>query len=136
MIGKLIGGCIYVHRDYLVEGYESWAEELPDGFEYTLVKVNTKSGAVTFIQCEDFDTAPEPTMGAAILVRNNGTYKRMSALDDPWIYHHKWQMVGADYQGFDVEESKARSAAWEALDVDRSRIGKKSYWEANVVPLI
>lgn len=40
-----------------------------------------------------------------------------------------------DYLGFDIAESKARSSLWIALgDVDRSRIGRKSYWELFVVP--
>ncbi|MCU0720689.1 MAG: hypothetical protein MUC83_13355 [Pirellula sp.] len=40
-----------------------------------------------------------------------------------------------DYPGFDVAESKARSIRWIDLgDVDRSRIGRKSYWELFVVP--
>ena len=53
---------------------------------------------------------------------------------DPFIYHHKWLFVKDDYDGFDVEESKTRSRAWMALtDIDRTRIGKKSYWEGTVV---
>jgi len=43
--------------------------------------------------------------------------------------------VDDDYQGFDVEASKERSRQWIALgDVDRSRIGKASYWKEHVVP--
>jgi hypothetical protein len=42
-----------------------------------------------------------------------------------------------DYVGFDVELSKTRSRQWIALgNVDRSRIGRKSYWEEQVVPRI
>jgi len=56
-------------------------------------------------------------------------------LADPDIYHHKWLFVADDYQGFDVVASKTRSEQWIALgDVDRSRIGRKSYWEERVVP--
>lgn len=42
-----------------------------------------------------------------------------------------------DYSGFDVEESKRRSAAWLALpNVDKSRIGRSSYWQTHVVPRV
>jgi hypothetical protein len=58
-------------------------------------------------------------------------------LDDPYIYHHKWLFVSDDYEEFDVEASKSRSERWMALtDVDRSRIGRKSYWDEQVVPRI
>ena len=36
----------------------------------------------------------------------------MEPPSDPYIYHHKWLFVADDYDGFDVEESKARSGAW------------------------
>jgi hypothetical protein len=32
------------------------------------------------------------------------------------------------YDGFDIEESKSRSDAWGKLGLDKSRIGKQSYW--------
>jgi len=54
---------------------------------------------------------------------------------DPYIYHHKWLFVADDYGGFDVDESKRRSLAWMSLpDIDKSRIGRKSYWEDHVLP--
>jgi hypothetical protein len=132
--GKRIGGCVYVHRDYVEVDVARQAALLPVGFDYVLVKMNSVTGAVTFIQCADFGTAHEPTMGDAILVGSDNSVKMMKALPDPWVYHHKWMMVGSDYAGFDVAASKARSAAWTALPgVDKSRIGKKSYWTANVM---
>jgi hypothetical protein len=40
-----------------------------------------------------------------------------------------------DNQGFNVADSIAHSQQWISLgNVDRSRIGRKSYWEENVVP--
>ena len=40
-----------------------------------------------------------------------------------------------DYPGFQVHESKARSQLWISLgDVDRSRIGRASYWNEQVIP--
>jgi hypothetical protein len=59
----------------------------------------------------------------------------MEPPNDPYIYHHKWLFVADDYDGFDVEESKARSDAWLALpEVDKSRIGRACYWHTHVVP--
>lgn len=71
------------------------------------------------------------------MVNASGHVQRRTTPADPYIYHHKWLFVADDYRGFDVAESKARSEQWIALgDVDRSRIGRKSYWEASVVPRI
>ena len=41
-----------------------------------------------------------------------------------------------DYTGFDITESKHRSILWQLLvpPVDTKRIGRKSYWEALVLP--
>jgi hypothetical protein len=100
-----------------------------------VVKLDTRTGSVSFIACPDFDTAEEPTVGAVMTVRHDGTTRSRSQLADPHIYHHKWLFVDDDYAGFDVEASKVRSAVWLALDnVDKSRIGTKSYWEKRVVP--
>jgi hypothetical protein len=83
----------------------------------------------------DFDTAPEPTIGTIIAVKTDGSCRRTAAPSDPFIYHHKWLFVDDDYDGFDVEESKRRSVAWLALpDVDKSRIGRRSYWRQHVEP--
>jgi hypothetical protein len=74
-------------------------------------------------------------VGDSILVRQDGTTRHLRQPKDPYVYHHKWLFVADDYTGFDVRESKARSRAWMQLaDVDRSRIGKKSYWREKVVP--
>jgi hypothetical protein len=136
-IGKHIGGCIYIHRSYATNCISRQAALVPVGFDYVLIKINTATGAVTFIKCADFDTAHEPTMGDAILVNKNGFVRLMKALSDPWIYHHKWMMVDDDYDGFDVAASRARSKTWGALaNVDRSRIGKKSYWTTNVLAIL
>ena len=65
----------------------------------------------------------------------DGTAQRRTTPSDSYIYHHNWLFVADDYQGFDVELSKARSQQWIALgNVDRSRIGRKSYWEEHIVP--
>ena len=81
------------------------------------------------------DAESEPGIAGLVTVRACGTLQRRGTSSDPPIHHHKWLCVGDDYTGFDVEESKRRSAAWLALpDVDKSRIGRRGYWQTQVVP--
>jgi hypothetical protein len=74
-------------------------------------------------------------VGEIVTVGANGMVRRRRQSRDPKIYHHKWPFVAPDYAGFDVEASRQRSLAWVHLDgVDRTRIGRKSYWQETVVP--
>ena len=139
-IGKEIGYAVYLHRDYddrLGEPVEWAKRHLPEHYEYTVVKLNQRNDAVSFIDCPNFDSEHEPVIRGIVVVNADGSVQRRTMPSDPYIYHHKWLFVMDDYQGFDVERSKDRSRCWTSLqDVDRSRIGKKSYWESNVVPRI
>ena len=109
--------------------------KIPSDFEYTVIKHNEMNGNVSFIHCPDFDEAEEPSTGDYAVVKADGTVSLHKSLEDPYIYHHKWLFVADDYEGFDVAASQARSLAWLALDdVDKSRIGRASYWHQNVVP--
>ena len=54
-IGKEIGYAVYVHRQYeeLLGGTVEWAKRhLPEHFEYTVVKLNQRTDAVSFIYCQ------------------------------------------------------------------------------------
>ncbi len=137
-VGKEIGYAVYVHRQYeeLLGTSVDWAKRhLPEHYEYTVVKLNQRNDAVSFIQCPGFDSEPEPAIAAIIVVSADGAAQRRTTPADPYIYHHKWLFVSDDYAGFDVEASQQRSQQWIALaGVDRSRIGRKSYWEERVVP--
>jgi hypothetical protein len=139
-IGKEIGYAVYLHRDYeerLGEPVEWAKRHLPEHYEYTVVKLNQRTDAVSFIDSPGFDTENEPEIRGIVVVNADGSVQRRTMPSDPYIYHHKWLFVADDYARFDVEKSKERSRVWTSLpDVDRSRIGKKSYWEANVVPRI
>lgn len=137
-VGKRIGHSVYFHKHYIhLIPIAHYAEfYLPFNFKYTLVKYNEDTKNTTFIICDDFDTNHEPIMGEAILINVNGDTKHIKPPKDPWIYHHKWLMVTPDYTGFNVNESIDRSLSWINLDIDKSRIGKKSYWEINVIPLL
>lgn len=137
-VGKRIGGAVYVHRQYekvLGEGLVTAKASLPSGFDYTVIKHNELNGNWSFIHCPDFDKAEEPSTGKYAVIHPDGTIKLQPALADPYIYHHKWMFVADDYQGFDVTKSQQRSVAWMSLDgVDKSLIGKASYWNNQVVP--
>ena len=137
-VGKQIGGAVYVHRRYeAVFGsvIEQASRHLPPDFDYAVVKYNLANRAVSFVQVADFDAAPEPTVGTVIVVKTDGSCRTIHPPDDPYIYHHKWLFVRDDYDGFCVDESRQRSAAWLGLpDVDKRRIGKRSYWMRYVVP--
>lgn len=139
-VGKEIGGAVYLHRNYedtLGNVLVSAKTKLPDDFDYQIVKYNYRTEAVSFVQCVDFDTAPEPTVGEIVIVDAAGNIRRRQKPRDPEIYHHKWLFVGDDYDGFDVEESKRRSLTWMSLDgVDRKKIGRRSHWDKHVAPRI
>jgi hypothetical protein len=129
IVGKLIGGNIYVHRDYasLVIPNLQKSIALIKSIPYTIVKYNTKTQSISFIECNDFDTNPEPIVGDVTII-NGKNIKKIKSPKDPWIYHHKWLMVTEDYEGFNVQESILRSESWMNKGFDCSRIGKLSYW--------
>jgi hypothetical protein len=133
---------VYVHRDYVTEvcppdELSRALGCLPKDHLYDVVKYNRADGSFSFIHSPDFDESPEPIVGKAIKVSREGKLTVTPQKRDPQIYHHKWQMVGDDYHGFDVAESKARSCHWQRVYAgDRCRIGWKSYWDRVVIPLL
>lgn len=137
-IGKEIAGKVYVHRQYeQVFGADMVhaKQHIPPGFDYDIVKYNRRRQCYSFIQSKNFNTADEPTVGDSLLVRADGTTRSLKRKVDPMVYHHKWLFVDDDYTGFNVEESKQRSRKWLALSgIDRSRIGRHSYWTQHVLP--
>jgi hypothetical protein len=137
-VGKRIGGAVYVHRAYehsLDATLSAAKSRLPPGFRYTVVKHNETNDNYSFIHCPDFDTAPEPATADYAVVKSDGSVKIHAGLADPYIYHHKWLFVAVDYKGFDVEASVQRSIAWMSIaDIDKSLIGRASYWNEHVVP--
>ena len=145
--GKVMGNELYVHKDYAEkhpnipsDELKKAKEKLPKDFDYTAVKYNKKSRDFSFIHSHDFDSAHEPTVGKSIKVHSSGEIKVTNPPKDPLIWHHKWQWVGDDYKGFDVNSSKERSKQWKSVvGVDKSvssRIGRKSYWDNEIVPKI
>jgi len=140
-VGKHMPGATYIHtiyRDLLRDhGVHDALAKLPDDFQHNIIKYNHDTKGFTFINSPDFDTAHEPRIGDAILVKPDGTQRFMKEQKDPWIYHHKWTMVRPDYDGFNVPESEERSQKWTSVpNINYRKIGKASFWNANVVPHI
>lgn len=138
--GKTVAGRLYVHRSALhllgrdIQDKIKFAQEsVPDWSNWAIARVSLTSNQVALIESPDWDTADEPSVGAMMVV--DGCDLKFRPDTGTMIYHHKWMFVADDYDGFDVEDSKARSASWESLDppVDKKRIGRREYWESHVV---
>lgn len=116
-VGKQMGSQVYLHKDYVSDVipkkvWENALKVLDDadsGFEYNCVMYDTKTGNVRFDEAPDFDEAREPIVGDTITVKPDGTVKRGHS---NYIWHHKWLWVKNDYQGFDINQSKAWSNKW------------------------
>ena len=132
-VGKLIGGSLYLHRNYVnslpgdMQKNILDAESNIEGFEYNTLKINLTDGSITFINSRDFDTAAEPTVGQYKTVKGD----RVKDGKSNSIWHHKWLWVKNDYSGFDVMDSFERSRKYLQMDMDFSRIGNKDFWEKN-----
>jgi hypothetical protein len=133
-VGKDIGGCIYLHKQYehlLPANHLAQAKRylylVSPAFVYNVIKYDKKSHRITFFSSLHFDLVHEPAAGSYITIDTLGNYKHRY---ESKLWHHKWMFVGDDYTGFDVNESMARSAWWTSLpDVNRSKIGNPTYWD-------
>ena len=140
--GKMIGGRLYVHRDYATERIppetvlKAMKAAVAAGYStegYTAIRYDIVDKAVAFQWSPDFDTAREPRVGNTLVIHKDGRVRLTPpSHKDPLIWHHKWMWVGDDYTGFDVEESKRWSNTWRPLatPADKRRIGRLSGWRA------
>lgn len=133
-VGKQMQSALYVHRDYAP--FSVWDDE-PYQFPTTVVKLTKEH--TTFIESPDFNTAHEPGIHRVVTVQRQqrGLVRTARDYHGSLIYHHKWLFVKDDYEGFDVAASVERSRKWLALEgLDMNRIGRRDYWEREVVPRI
>lgn len=138
-VGKYIGGSLYVHKNYINvfdSSYNTALQALKKNapeFTFDIVKYNVEKNTYSFISSPDFDTKDEPTVGDSILVDSQGNLKLTKQKKDPQIYHHKWNFVNNDYQGFNVAQSIQRSITWKSVIGKNksisSKIGTSSFWE-------
>jgi hypothetical protein len=98
-----------------------------------VVKYNPKTGIFSFIKSSDFNSNPEPIIDEWV---NNKTHQKSGKI----IYHHKWQFVDDNYDGFDVEQSKQHSLHWTIIvnknNIPKSKIGSLNFWNTQVAPLL
>ena len=136
-VGKVIGGRIYVHRDYVdrlpepLQRLYSDATQAMQGvdpnFRWNATAIDLKGDKVTLMEAPDFDTADEPHVGVYWTVAPGKPPKRGQTSQ---IWHHKWLWVDDDYRGFDVDQSFERSRKWLAIpDIPFAKIGKDEFWQ-------
>lgn len=139
-IGKYIAGSLYVHKNYLGVLPKAAQERISENrnkIDFDIVKFNEKNKVITLVKCLNFDEQDEPEIIEQLTISNDGTLTSTKANSNPFIYHHKWTMVDDDYKGFDVTESKKRSELWTSIPaIDKNKIGRKKYWEEDVIPKI
>ena len=136
-VGKKIGSSIWVHKsqeNVLPRSELEKAKEKLNGFSYTVIRYDKETGNFSFIKSSDFDSNSEPTVEDSLLVKKDGSATHTKRSEDPFIYHKKELMVGEDYKGFDIQKAKDRTSKIEAMNLNKSLIGRKSYWEKNVLP--
>ena len=145
---KKIGGRIYAHQDYIKDFSNKYIREIEKAlkvakktfgkFSWNTVRLKPDGfdslEEVSFQYSPDFDTADEPEVVQTITCIRTG--KSAWAVADlrehsGVIWHHKWMWVGPDYEGFDFEESKARSALWKpyVTKAEIYKIGRKYFWD-------
>ena len=116
-VGKEIGGDIYFQKDYadiivptdILDNAEQILNDTYPNFQYNCMRYSPKTGAVSFQECPDFDTAREPKVGDYINIFPDGTVKTGHS---EYIFHHKWLWVDNNYTGFDVKDSWNWSREW------------------------
>lgn len=148
-MAKTVGSCIYVHKSNINELYdkvkklsmnnikdiEAAVEQIKiKGFKYEVIKYDKQKHQITFIDSPDWITANEPEVGDGWMLKMNDGWdwkfiKKRNK--NPQIYHCKYLFVSSNYTDFDIEESKRREIAWNAIpgikDVKKF-IGNKDYW--------
>lgn len=140
MTGKKVRDITYIHYKYernLPDRVQVAKKYLPDNFSYTIVKHDAKTDSVSFSYSPDFDESHEPTVRKSCKVSVDNKVSCREYKNNPPIYHGKYHFVGEDYKGFNLQASKDREKLWKSFpDIDYNRIGRKEYWEENVVPLL
>ena len=137
-VGKVMAGTIYFHKDYadqvLPEGLLEQAEQyLPEGFEYNTLAWDPKQpNVLRFDECKGFDTDPNPVVGRQFKVNvdtGQPLYKTPDGTRfESQIFHDKWQWVGNDYEGFDVQESYNWSKLYNSR-IDSTPSGRVEKWQ-------
>lgn len=129
---KKVGTSIYFHKNYIPKEYKLLVEIakklIPKDFKYTIIKIDKKTYAVTFVECRDFNRVNEPIVGISYRVCD-GKVKLRKPGKNKQIYHSKELFVEEDYKGFNIEKAKERTKLWNSIKgLDKSKIGYLNYW--------
>jgi len=119
-VGKVMGNQVYFHKNYIGDMpknvqdlYKKALDDIPEGFEFnTLMYESAKKGKparIRFDEAPDFNTAREPTPGKLWSYWSDGNTR---ASESKNVWHHKWQWVGEDYKGFNIDTSYDWSRQW------------------------
>ena len=103
---------------------------------YNIIKIDTRKDTISFILSKEFDKMDEPCLDTVYVMKSFGKMKVIDYThrnkDNIPVYHHKWMMVGGDYDGFDVKESYKRSEWWYNHPVVLDRKKKDRFFKARV----
>lgn len=117
-VGKEVSGQVYVHKNYanevipneILDKAKKILSEKNPSFKYNTLMWDKNKGTIRFDEAPNFDTAPEPIPGKMLSV--NPITGEVKEAYSSKIWHHKWQWVKDDYNGFDIKESWNRSREW------------------------
>lgn len=137
---KKVGYCVYAHKSNLKEFFNNLTTEDSNialqninkyhtFFPFDVVKFDKKTKNTSLIKCPTWNYLNEPIVEDSLCIKQNGSYKIISG--GTKVYHNKWQFVGNDYLGFDIEKAKFRTALWNTIpDIKglKSKIGMKDFW--------
>jgi|GEM_PF-207685 len=132
-VGKKQGNNFYVHKSSETAIVDSErltrAKQKVGDFDYDIVRVNDKTGEISFIKTDDFDGKTEPEIISIMTVKKDGTV--VDETPTGKIIVDKARYVPDDYTGFDVQAAKDREAAWRKAGVnyDSTQIDNKDYFE-------
>ena len=130
-IGKVIGGKVYMHLDYI--------DTLPSpeqarialdaaGGKFKTVSYDPVNEIYMFNEAPRFDVESEPAPMKSVKVEMDGddVEKVFPAKVINQIWHHKWMWVDDNYRGFDVQESYNWSKQWASKISNPS--GSRKVW--------
>jgi hypothetical protein len=136
-IGKVIGGKVYMHIDYI--------DTLPSPEQARIalrasglararcLSYDPKNEIYMFSEAPDFNKASEPAPRKSVKVEMDGddVEKIFPAKDIKQIWHHRWEWVDDNYKGFDVNGAYERSKRWAAKISNPS--GYKRVWDKQLI---
>ena len=135
---KKVMKSLYVHKSNVVELGEKYVKIVEErkkmigDFAYDVIKFDTDTENVTFIECAEFDKIHEPLVGRQYLTKKNGEKKIMPSKGQ--IYHKKKIKKKNDNTGIDNEAKKNRAEKYDELLKNhedkkiKNKIGYRKKW--------